>query len=111
MDSYNSNSLILAFTRFPCKVGYPKILLLNEGSQLIKGCKNMKLSFQDVKHQLHVNFNAEFQLCPVGGHNMNGRVERKIREIKDSITKLLENEKNITVTMGDPGIQNSKYHK
>ena len=108
MDSYDSNSFILAFARFSCEVGYPKILLLDEGSQLIKGCKNMKLNFQDVRHQLHVNFNAEFQLCPVGGHNMK---ERKIREIKDSITKLLENEKNITVTMGDPGIQNSKYHK
>ena len=38
-DSYDSNSVILAFKRFLCEVGYPKILLLDEGSQLIKGCK------------------------------------------------------------------------
>ena len=83
MDTYNSNSFILAFTRFSCEVGHPKILLLDEDSQLIKGCKNVKLNFYGIRHQLHVN---------VGGHNMNCRVERKIREIKGSITKSLENE-------------------
>ena len=93
MDTYDSNSFILAFTRFSCVVGYPRILLLNEGSQLINGCKNMKLNFQDIRHQLHVNVNVEFELCPVGGHSMNGRVERKIKEIKGSITKSLENER------------------
>ena len=93
MDSYDSNSFILAFTRILCEVGYPKILLLDEDSQLIKECKNMKLNFQDIRHQLHDNVNVEFQLCPVGGHNMNGRVERKVREIKGSIIKSLEKER------------------
>ena len=40
-----------------------------------------------------LTLNIEFELCSVGGHNMNGRVERKIMEIKGSITKLLENER------------------
>ena len=87
----DSNSFFLAFTRFSCEVGYLKILLLDESSQLIKGCKNMKLKFQDTRLQLHVNVNVKFELCPVGGHNMNGRVERKLRDIKGSITKSLEN--------------------
>ena len=51
----------------------------------------MKLKFQDTRLQLHVNVNVKFELCPVGGHNMNGRVERKLRDIKGSITKSLEN--------------------
>ena len=93
MDNYDSNSFILAFTCFSCEVGYPKILLLDEGSQLIKGCKNMKLNFQDIRHQPHVNVNVEFELCLVGGHNTNGKVERKIREIKGSIKKSFENER------------------
>ena len=53
----------------------------------------MKLNFQDIRHQLHVNVNVEFELCPVGKHNMNGRVKRKIREIKGLITKSLEDER------------------
>ena len=93
MDTYDSNSFILAFTHFSCEVGCPKIFLLNEGSQLIKECKIVKLNFQDIRHQLHVNVNVDFKLCPVGGHNMNGRVNRKIREIKGSNTKSLENER------------------
>ena len=42
MDTYDSISFILALTRFSCEVAYSKILLLGEGSQLTKGCKNMK---------------------------------------------------------------------
>ena len=55
--------------------------------------QNVKLNFEDIRHQLHVNINVEFQLCLVGGHNMNGRVKRKIREIKGSFIKSLENER------------------
>ena len=53
----------------------------------------MKLNVQVIWHQLHVNFIVEFELCPVGGHNMNARVKRKIMEIKGSSTKSLGNEK------------------
>ena len=53
----------------------------------------MKLNFQDIRYQLHVNVNVELELSPVRGHNMNGRVKRKIREIEGSITKSLENER------------------
>ena len=88
-----------------------KILLLDKGSQPIKECKNMKLNFQNIRRQLHVNVNAEFKLCPVGGHNMNDGVGRKIREIEGSITKSLKNERISLLKMGDPGIRNRKYHK
>ena len=53
----------------------------------------MKLNFQDIRHQPHVNVNVEFELCLVEGHNTNGKVERKIREIKGSIKKSFENER------------------
>ena len=43
--------------------------------------------------KLHRNFNVDFQPCPVGGHNMHGRVERKIREIKSSLEKSTSGER------------------
>ena len=49
MDDYSSTSFIQAFTRFSCGVGYPKVLLPDEGSQLMKSCDTMKLNFQDIK--------------------------------------------------------------
>ena len=93
MDSYDTGSFIQAFIRLSCEVGYPKILLTDEGSQLIKACKTMSISFQDAKHKLHINHSVEFEVCPVGGHNMHGRVERKIKQVKESLEKTLNNER------------------
>ena len=69
------------------------MMLTDAGSQLVKGCESMKLSFHDTQGRLHLNHNVEFDVCPVGGHNMHGRVERKIRSIKESLAKSLQNER------------------
>ena len=37
--------------------------------------------------------NVDFQPCPVGGHHVHGKVERKIREIKNSIQTKVINER------------------
>ena len=91
MEDYSTTSFVQAFMRFSSEVGYPKMLLCDEGSQLIKGCESMRLSFRDIKHRLYQDNVVEFNTCPVDGHNVNGKVERKIREIKKSIAKSLMN--------------------
>ena len=69
------------------------MLLPDEGSrQLGKGCESMKLSFRDIKQHLHYQMDVEFEVCPVGGHNMHGKVERKIQEIKSSMNRRILNE-------------------
>ena len=93
MEDYTTTSFINAFTRFSCEVGYPKTLLVDQGSQIGKGCETMKLKFWDIKFQLHKDVSVDFEVCPVGGHNFNGKVERKIREIKKSISKTVCNER------------------
>ena len=87
MEDYGTTSFIQAFTRLSCEVGYPKLLLIDEGNQLVKGCESMVLSFTDIKNQLHTSVGVQFEVCPVGGHNMHGKVERKIKEIKKSMSK------------------------
>ena len=47
-ENYSTSSFILS-----CKVGYPKKLLPDAGSQLVKGCKLMKLTFLDVHSKLN----------------------------------------------------------
>lgn len=88
MDDYSTQSFIMGFTRFSCEVGYPKFLLSDAGSQLIRGCQDMRLSYIDIKHQLHKKHQINFEVCPVGGHNEHGKVERKIREISTSVEML-----------------------
>ena len=92
MEDYSTSSFILAFIRFSCKVGYPKKLMPDAGSQLVKGCQSMTIKFSDIKHQLHSEYGVEFEVCPVGAHYVHGKVERKIRHVQESFLK--SNEKN-----------------
>ncbi|XP_066917918.1 uncharacterized protein [Clytia hemisphaerica] len=87
MDDYSTPSFLMSFTRFACDNGYPKTMYVDRGSQIIKGFQDTKISFNDLQHRLHVDVLVDFELCPVGGHNYNGKVERKIREVKSSIEK------------------------
>ena len=93
MEDYSTTSFILAFIRFTSDVGYPKTLQVDEGSQLVKGCNAMKLSFVDVKNRLHREMSVDYNVCPVGGHNVNGKVERRIRHLKESMEKVMSNER------------------
>ena len=87
MDDYTSSSFVSAFIRFSCDSGYPKILLTDEGSQLIKGCEGMRLNFRDAQHKLYTDVQVDLEVCPVGGHNMHGKVERKIKSIRESLDR------------------------
>ncbi|XP_066924397.1 uncharacterized protein [Clytia hemisphaerica] len=93
LDDYGTTSFILAFNRFSCDHGYPKRLLCDEGGQLIKTCKEMRLDFIDIKSKLMKQARVEFEFCPVQGHSMHGKVERKIREINSSIEKSVHNQR------------------
>ena len=93
MGDYTSLSFSDAFIRLSCEVGYPKVLLIDSGSQVKSSFENMTIDFQDVKSKIYRDVQVECEVVPVGGHNMNGKVERKIREIKLSIEKSVSKKK------------------
>ena len=66
-------------------------LLTKEAS--LKGCNDMHLNFQDIKFKLHRDVSVELDVCPVGGHNVHGKVERRIRHIRESLAKSVSNER------------------
>ena len=92
MEDYSADSFLLAFIRFSCRYGYPKTLLIDEGSQLVKGCKDMVISFVDLSHKLNFEYGIDFRTCPVGAHYMNGRAERKIQQVQKSM-EMISNER------------------
>ena len=59
----------------------------------MKACETLRFDYKDIQFRLYKESNVEFDTCPVGGHNMNGLVERKIREVKKSIEKSLSNQR------------------
>ena len=88
IEEYSSTSFLLS-----CETGYPKVILVNGGCQLLKACGNMSLDLYDTKYKLNENVKVDFEVCPVGAHNMHGRVVRKILEIKKSMEKSYSNER------------------
>ncbi|XP_066928171.1 uncharacterized protein [Clytia hemisphaerica] len=93
MDDYSTPAFLQAFIRFASDAGFPKTLYCDEGSQLLKGCKDMRLKFKDTVNQLHQDVEVEFNSCPVGGHNFHGKVERRIQEINKSLERSISNER------------------
>ena len=93
MEDYSAPAFVEAFIRMSCHVGYPKFLLADQGSQVVSACETMKLSFTDIKNRLHREVSVDFDTCPVGGHNMHGKVERKIRDVRASLEKSVHNER------------------
>ena len=87
MEDYSSSAFVRAFIRLSCEVGYPKILLPDEGSQLVSNCQNMHFNFKDSKQQLYLDAQVQFDVCPVG------KVERKIREVKSSLERSFQDVK------------------
>ena len=51
MDDYSIQAFIQSFIRFSCEVGYPKYMMVDEGSQLVKGCEVMRLNFTNIRGQ------------------------------------------------------------
>ena len=51
MDDYSTQAFIQSFIRFSCEVGYPKYMMVDEGSQLVKGCEVMRLNFTNIRGQ------------------------------------------------------------
>ena len=90
MEDYTTESFILAFSRFSCRFGYPKMMMPDEGSQLVKGCQDMVLSYTDLCNKLSVEYGVDFKTCPVGAHYVHGKVERKIQQIKRSLEKTFD---------------------
>ena len=63
MDDYSTTAFIQAITRFASNHGFPKQLLCDEGSQLVKGCKEMKVNLLDIQRQLQRNVKVDFKVC------------------------------------------------
>ena len=89
-DYYSTSAFLIAFIRFSSVYGYPKFLLPDEGSQLTKCCKTMQISLVDIQHKLNTEYGIQFEMYPVGGHNMHGKGERKIRQVPESMKKKLQ---------------------
>ena len=78
MEDYSTITFVQAFTQFAREVRYPQLMLIDEGSELVKRYESMRLTFTDIKNKLHKDTLVTLDAYPVDGHNYNGKVERRI---------------------------------
>ncbi len=53
MEKCDTEAFIMAYTRFAARFCHPMKLFLDEGSQLLKACKEMEISWVDVSKDLN----------------------------------------------------------
>ena len=65
MEDYSTDAFMMGFVRFPCQFGYPRYLLPDGGSQLVKECQDMQYSYTDSEQVLSVEYGVRYEPCPV----------------------------------------------
>ena len=90
MEDYSAGSFVQSYTRFSCNNGHAKLLLTDEGKNIEHGAGNMEIQWVDVKTQLYQDHRIIVETAPVGDHHEHGKVERKIKQIKQTILRATE---------------------
>ena len=90
MGGYSSEDFILAYIRFSSAHGHPARIQIDAGSNLMSACREMTICIADVTRDLYTRWGVgvDFGTVPVGGHNVNGCVERSIKTIQDLFKKV-----------------------
>ena len=84
MSKYDTEAFVLAYGRHSYRYGHPVHLYVDQGSQILKACREMELSWADITYTLNAEYGVgvEYTVAPVLGHNQIGIVERSVREVK-----------------------------
>ena len=84
MNKYDTEAFVLAYGRHANRYGHPVHLFVDQGSQILKACREMEISWADITYTLNAEHGVgvEYTMAPVLGHNQIGMVERSVREVK-----------------------------
>ena len=93
MECYDTKSFVKALLRHSARYGYPKYLLPDHGSQLVKGCSDAKFSFFDLQKTLHTSQSFEVRISAVQNSEEHGLVERRIRTLREILDRLAPGKK------------------
>ena len=85
MAKYDAGAFLQAYGRHVWRFGHPAKVYIDGGSQLIKACRDMEICWTDISESLNGKYQVgiEFEVCPVGGHNHHGMVERAVKSVKE----------------------------
>jgi hypothetical protein len=84
MSKYDTGAFLQAYARHAYRYGHPKTMYVDAGSQILKACRDMQISWTDITNTLNADHDVgiEHIVAPVLGHNQIGMVERSVLEVK-----------------------------
>ena len=96
IEKSDASAIIDGVTRLAADYGFPKYLMIDKDSAVMKALREAEVCLRDLQHTLYIEKGVIFTTCSVGGHNEHGHVERSIKSIQE--------------LLADAGIANKKLH-
>ena len=62
------SGVIDGITRLAADVGFPKYLMIDQDSAILKGLRDAQVDLRNLQHQIYTENGIIFTTCPVGGH-------------------------------------------
>ena len=97
MDGIDTSDVVLTITRHSCRYGVPGHIFVDSGTQLC-ALEGLHFTLRDVNLQVLDRLGVEITVSTPKAHEERGRVERKIRSLREMLEKLA-NFSTVTLTV------------
>ena len=98
IETGRSGDIISGITRLACEVGVPKRMYIDQSKAEMFALREIEFDFRDFGAEVRRAYGIDFEICPVGGHNAHGQVERVIRSVQESFDEAGFQTRNYTAT-------------
>ena len=98
IETSDNSGMMSGMIRLGADYGWPKYLMVDKDSALLKALYSAEVSLRDLQHALHYEHGVIFSTCPVGGHNQHGHVERVIKSVQEMLEDTGIKTKRLTAT-------------
>jgi hypothetical protein len=99
LDGLSTQAVTQALERHAARYGMPAILYVDPGTQLVK-LKDTYFNLKDVHHQLFQRMRFDVFTSAPKAHQSQGRVERRIRTIRDMLQRLFDTTEQCNTLLG-----------
>ena len=98
IETSDNSGMMSGVIRLGADYGWPKHLMVDQDSALMKALYNAEVNLRDLQHVLYSEHGVMFTTCPVGGHNQHGHVERVIQSVQAMLEDTGVKTKRLTAT-------------
>lgn len=92
LEGLETRDVLQALERHACRYGMPSIIYVDNGSQLL-ALKNTSFSLRNAQHYLSDSFGIEIRASTAKSHEEQGRVESRVRIMRQMMEKFCSNTK------------------